>query len=180
MTYYCFKKNQVVLTIYNYAEVTIRRAELSEVDDVKEIIKEAYAGVKKQLSRQPGALKEGLDKIARMIQVGNQYVALMGSKIVGVMRVELRGGVGVISRIAVRPEYRKRRIGTLLVEYGENLLEHSNASCIEIDVYGAIEQQKEFYENMGYVEIEKTKREGEEIVVMRKDLCEDELVEDEL
>ena len=55
--------------IYNYAEITIRRAELSEVDVIKAIITEAYEPVKKKLSRTPAALKEGLDKIARHIQM---------------------------------------------------------------------------------------------------------------
>lgn len=169
----------MVLLIYNYAEITIRRAELSEVDIIKSIVKEAYASVKKQLSRAPGALSEGLDKISRQIQMGNQYVALVGTNIVGCMRVSLRGQSGVISRIAVRTEYRKRRIGTMLIDYGENLLEHMNATSVDIEVYGAINEQLAFYEKMGYEEIERTLRAREEIVVMRKSLLEEEIVEDD-
>lgn len=169
----------MVIPIYNYAEITIRRAELAEVDTIKQIIKDAYAGIKKQLSRNPGALNESLDKISRQIQMGNQYVALVGNNVVGCMRVNLSGQHGVISRIAVLTNYRKRRVGTMLIEYGENLLEHSNATTIEIDVYGVIEEQKTFYEKMGYEEIERTMREKEEIVVMRKSLIEDEIVDDD-
>ena len=161
-----------VSLIYNYAEVTIRKAVLSEVDLVKEIVKEAYQPIKKALSRQPAALKEGLAKISRNIQMGNQYVALVGELVVGTMLVSLRGQNGVISRVAVRNEFRGRRIGTMLVDYGENLLVHMNAQRIDIEIYGAVEDQVSFYERGGYVVTERLKRVGEEIVVMQKDLTE--------
>jgi GNAT superfamily N-acetyltransferase len=149
------------MPIYNYAEVTIRRAELAEVDLIKEIIKEAYAPIKKQLSRQPAALKEGLDKISRHIQMGNQYVALVGDTVVGTMRVSLRGQVGVISRVGVRQAFRNRRIGTKLVDYAENLLSVMNAQRIEVEIYGVVENQLSFYERSGYVETGRMKRLGE-------------------
>ncbi len=164
--------SRVASAIYNYAEVTIRKAELSEVDTVKEIISEAYEPIRKQISATPHALREGLDKIARHIQMGNIYVAVIGNTIVGTMRVSLRGRVGVIARVAVRNKYRGRRIGTLLVEYAENMLQHMGATCIEVEVYGAIENQLNFYKKNNYVEIGRSISEGEQIVVMRKDLCE--------
>ena len=145
---------------------------LSEVDLVKEIIKEAYQPIKKQLSRKPGALHEGLDKLSRNIQMGNQYVALVGELVVGTMLVNLRGQNGVISRVSVRSDFRGRRIGTMLVDYAENLLVHMNAQRIDIEIYGAVEDQVSFYERGGYVETERIKRVGEVIVVMQKDLTE--------
>ncbi len=171
-TYYTLdaRASEDVSPIYNYAEVTIRKAILSEVDLVKEIVKEAYQPIKKALSRQPAALQEGLAKISRNIQMGNQYVALVGELVVGTMLVSLRGQNGVISRVAVRNEFRGRRIGTMLVDYGENLLVHMNAQRIDIELYGAVEDQISFYERGGYVETERIKRRGEIIVVMQKDL----------
>lgn len=168
-----------VSPIYNYAEITIRKAVLSEVDVVKEIIKEAYQPIMKQLSRKPAALDEGLGKISRHIQMGNQYVALVGDNIVGTMRVSLHGQVGVISRVAVRSQFRGRRIGTMLVDYAENLLSHMNAQRIEIEIYGAVEEQLSFYERGGYAETDRKKRHGEEIVVMQKDLTEQPMEEEE-
>jgi N-acetylglutamate synthase-like GNAT family acetyltransferase len=169
----------VVCPIYNYAEIKVRRAELSEVDDIKKIIKEAYAPVKKKLSRTPGALEEGLDKISRHIQMGNQYIALLGEIIVGTMRVSLSGSTGVISRLAVSTKYRKRRIGTVLIEYAENLLTHMNALMIEVELYGVLEGQTEFYTKYGYVETGRQKRSGEVIVTMQKSLEEQPIIEDE-
>jgi ribosomal protein S18 acetylase RimI-like enzyme len=168
-----------VSPIYNYAEVTIRKAILSEVDIVKEIVKEAYAPIRKQLSRKPAALQEGLDKISRNIQMGNQYVALVGELIVGTMLVSLSGQNGVISRVAVRDEFRGRRIGTMLVDYAENLLVHMNAQRIDIEIYGAVEDQVSFYERGGYVETERIKRRGEVIIIMQKDLTEKPMEEED-
>ncbi len=133
----------------------------------------------KQLSRKPGALKEGLDKISRHIQMGNQYVALVGETIVGTMRVSLRGQVGVISRVAVSSKFRGRRIGTMLVDYGENLLIHMNAQRIEVEIYGAVEEQISFYERGGYKETGRMERMGEEIVIMQKDLTEQPMEEED-
>jgi ribosomal protein S18 acetylase RimI-like enzyme len=133
----------------------------------------------KQLSRKPAALEEGLGKISRHIQMGNQYVALVGESVVGTMRVSLRGQIGVISRVAVSSKFRGRRIGTMLVDYAENLLVHMGAKCIEIEIYGVVEEQLSFYERIGYVETERIERLGEEIVVMQKDLTEQPIEEDE-
>jgi ribosomal protein S18 acetylase RimI-like enzyme len=164
--------SQEVSPIYNYAEVTIRRANLSEVDVIKEIIVEAYEPVRKQLSRMPAALQEGLDKIARHIQMGDQYIAIVGDQIVGTMRARVAGNVGVIARVAVRESFRGRRIGSMLVDYAENLMSHMNASVIEVEVYGAVEMQLAFYEKLGYVETGRLTRLGEEIVVMQKEMIE--------
>lgn len=165
--------------IYNYAEITIRKAVLGEVDVIKEIIVEAYQPIMKQLSRKPAALEEGLGKISRHIQMGNQYVALVGEVVVGTMRVSLKGQVGVIARVAVRSKFRGRRIGSMLVDYAENLLAHMNAKRIEIEVYGVVEQQLSFYERSGYVEVGRIERLGEEIVVMQKDLTEQPMEEED-
>jgi ribosomal protein S18 acetylase RimI-like enzyme len=159
--------------------VTIRRANLSEVDIIKEIIFEAYEPVRKQLSRMPAALQEGLGKIARHIQMGDQYVAIVGDQIVGTMRARVAGNVGVISRVAVRENFRGRRIGSMLVDYAENLMSHMNASVIEVEVYGAVEMQLSFYERMGYTETGRLTRLGEEIVVMQKELVESPLEEED-
>jgi len=167
--------HQEVSPIYNYAEVTVRHAKLSEVDLIKEIIVEAYAPIKKQLSRMPAALDEGLGKIARHIQMGDQYVGLVGDTVVGTMRVRLVGHVGVVSRVAVRQEFRGRRIGSMLVEYAENLMTHNNAQVIEVEIYGAVETQLDFYKKMGYEETGRMERLGEEIVVMQKSLVDSDI-----
>ncbi len=150
--------------------MTIRRAELGEVHVVRSIIEEAYRPVKKQLSRPPGALTEGLGKISRHIQMGNVYVALIGDNIVGTMRVSMRGCIGVIERLAVRTRYRNRHIGSIMVEYAENLLAHMGAHYVEIEVYSSVDAQSTFYSRLGYEEVERKERMGEEIIIMRKDL----------
>jgi GNAT superfamily N-acetyltransferase len=155
--------------------VTIRRANLAEVDIIKEIIVEAYEPIRKQLSRMPAALQEGLGKIARHIQMGDQYVGLVGDTVVATMRVRLVGRVGVVSRVAVRQSFRGRRIGSMLVDYAENLMAHMNASVIEVEIYGAVETQLDFYKKMGYEETGRMERLGEEIVVMQKSLLESDL-----
>jgi ribosomal protein S18 acetylase RimI-like enzyme len=165
--------------MYDYAEVMIRRAELGEVDLVKAIIVEAYKPVKKQLSRTPAALSEGLSKIARHIQMGDQYVALVGDEIVGTMRVRLHGQRGVISRLGILERFRGRRIGTLLMQYAENLLASRGAQVVEVEVYGAVEAQLSFYEYLGYKETGRKKRIKEVIVTMEKSLVEEEVLAEE-
>ncbi len=170
----------MVHPIYNYAEVRVRRAGMNEVDVVRDIIQEAYKPIMKQLCRPPAALQEGMDKIARHIQMGNIYVALIGDTIAGTMRAELRGRLGVISRVAVRERFRGRRIGTALMDYAESLLSSNNAKSIELEVYGAIDPQIDFYKKLGYEEKSRHERAGEEIVVMEKDLEDEEaIVEDD-
>lgn len=110
--------------------------------------------------------------------MGNVYVALVGEQIVGTMRVSLRGQRGVIERLAVRQDFRDRRIGTMMVNYAENLLDHMNATCVEIEVYGNVDYQGTFYKNLGYGEIRTFVRRGEEIIVMFKDLNEPEVEEE--
>ncbi|MHA1959474.1 MAG: GNAT family N-acetyltransferase [Candidatus Thorarchaeota archaeon] len=137
---------------------------------MRSIIAEAYKPVMKKLSRTPAALDEDMGKISRNIQMGNIYVALVGELVVGTMRVSMSGTVGVIERLAVKSKFRKRSIGTLLVEYAENLLDHMNATLVEIEVYGYIEYQGTFFQRLGYTETKRKKRKKEEIIYMEKDL----------
>jgi len=129
--------------------------------------------VKKQLSRTPAALNEDLGNISRHIQMGNQYIALIGNQVVGTMRVTLRGQIGVIERLAVSSDFRNRRIGTMLVQYAENLIEGRDATCVELEVYDRVEEQQKFYDRIGYKETTQRKRSGEVIVLMRKNFNEE-------
>ncbi|MFX0107821.1 MAG: GNAT family N-acetyltransferase [Candidatus Hodarchaeota archaeon] len=135
--------------------------------------------MKKQLSRTPGALDEGLSKIARHIQMGDQYVALIGDLLVGTMRARMRGKNGIISRLAVLAKFRGRRIGTLLMDYAENLLSSRGATTVEVEVYGVIDKQLSFYERLGYKETGRSVRMKEEIVTMHKSLIESMIEEEE-
>jgi hypothetical protein len=47
-----------------------------------------------------------------------------------------------------------------------------HAQRIDIEIYGEFEDQVSFYERGGYVETERIKRLGEEIIIMQKDLTE--------
>lgn len=143
------------------------------MDLIKKILNDAYQPVKKQLSRAPAALSEDLGNISRHIQMGNQYIALIGDQVVGTMRVTLRGQIGVIERLAVSSDFRNRRIGTMLVQYAENLIEGRDATCIELEVYGRVEEQQKFYDRIGYKETTQHKRSGEVIVLMRKNFNEE-------
>jgi len=145
------------------------------VDIVKELIVQAYEPIKKQLSRVPAALDEGLGKISRHIQMGDQYVGLVGDTVVATMRIRLVGRVGVVSRVAVKQSFRGRRIGSMLVDYAENIMAHMNATVIEVEIYGIVEPQLDFYKKMGYEETGRMERLGEEIVVMQKSLVESDM-----
>jgi len=57
---------------------------------------------------------------------------------------------------------------------------YMNAQRIEVEIYGAADNQVTFYERGGYVETERIKRKGEEIVVMQKDLTESPMEEEQL
>ena len=123
----------------------------------------------------PAALDEGLGKISRHIQMGDQYVGIVGDTVVATMRIRVVGRVGVVSRVAVRQSFRGRRIGSMLIDYAENLMIHSNAQVIEVEIYGSVEMQVDFYKRLGYEETGRLERLGEEIVVMQKSLVESEL-----
>jgi ribosomal protein S18 acetylase RimI-like enzyme len=56
----------------------------------------------------------------------------------------------------------------MLVQHAENLMEGMDALCIELEVYGRVEEQQKFYDRIGYKETTRQKRSGEEIVLMRK------------
>jgi ribosomal protein S18 acetylase RimI-like enzyme len=165
--------------MYDYAEVSIRRADLGEVDTVRSILQEAYGGVRKRLPKDPVGPQDGLDKISRSIQMGNIYVAIIGDSIVGTMRVQLQGQVGTISRIGVLERFRNRRVGTFLVEYAENLLTHMGAKTVQLEVVSAMDTQTKFYEGIGYKTVEHREGSGTDVLMMRKDLFESEQEEDE-
>ena len=111
--------------------------------------------------------------------MGDQYVGLVGDTVVATMRIRLVGRVGVVSRVAVKQSFRGRRIGSMLVDYAENIMAHMNATVIEVEIYGIVEPQLDFYKKMGYEETGRMERLGEEIVVMQKSLVETHIEKEE-
>jgi ribosomal protein S18 acetylase RimI-like enzyme len=66
------------------------------------------------------------------------------------------------------------------MQYAENLLASRGAQLVEVEVYGRIEEQLSFYENLGYKETGRSKRLKEVIVSMEKSLVEEPIEEEEI
>ena len=58
--------------------------------------------------------------------------------------------VMVVHRLAVLPEYQKKGIASLLMDFAEDLIEERNCSSIRLDTYSANERAINFYEKRGY------------------------------
>jgi ribosomal protein S18 acetylase RimI-like enzyme len=94
----------------------------------------------------------GAESIRRKVAFGDGlfYVATYRGRVVGTIMLGWDGHRGWIYSLAVAAEYRRRGIGTQLVEHGVRILTRLGAPKINLQVVGKNRGVVKFYERLGF------------------------------
>jgi ribosomal protein S18 acetylase RimI-like enzyme len=105
--------------------ISIRALTQASVQDVLSLWRDAGLPVKPQGRDHPNRLKQEITAHPR-----NFIGAFDGERLVGVVVATWDGRKGWINRLAVRPEYRRRKVGQTLIAEAERELENRGALII--------------------------------------------------
>ena len=90
------------------------------------------------------------DKLRNKTPEGSIIVAEDNGKIVGCIFFTWDGWDSSLYRLAVHPEYRKKGLGTKLLEEAENRLEKSGADAASLRVHVDNKEALKFFRKRGY------------------------------
>lgn len=82
----------------------------------------------------------------------NKYVAKDNDNVVGILAIKKEICASVIYFLATKRGYRGKGIGTLLLNYAEEVAKKSKCSFLRVDVYDEYERNKNFYIKNGFSE----------------------------
>ncbi|GAA4905489.1 GNAT family N-acetyltransferase [Streptomonospora salina] len=117
------------------------------------------------------ALAETLDNVRSAIARGHVRTAVEGTRIVGAVRGRAEGGTGLVSRLCVAPDRRRRGIARALMRSVEERLVHAHP---DVAVFAAVTGQQNatdlrLYRGLGYAETHRERMsEHVALVHMRK------------
>lgn len=113
-------------------------------------------------------LTESLDECAARIGQGSVWKAVAGSRIVGSVQLTVSGGVGLIARLMVAPDWQGQGIATKLLRVAERAAP-GEVTSYELNTGAASERNLQLYRNAGYREIRRERQSDQvELVYLAK------------
>ena len=112
-------------------------------------------------------LTQTLEELEAELQTARGWVARLGTRLVGAIRVREDDGLLLVGRIAIAPDQQGSGIGRTLLETAEA---HSDATEAELFTGSLSEANIRLYESCGYVETQRVPGDGSEEVYLRKKL----------
>ncbi|MEV2274818.1 GNAT family N-acetyltransferase [Nocardiopsis sp. NPDC049922] len=120
-------------------------------------------------------LTEGLERIERLLGKEDALVlkAVLGTRIVGAVRASVAGSHGVVGRLAVAPDLRRRGIARALLARVEEELRAGFPGLTALTLFIGAQSVGRLYRERGYAETHR-ERVAEHLVMvhMRKELVE--------
>ena len=112
-------------------------------------------------------LRQTLEELEAELQTARGWVARLGARLVGAIRVREDDGLLLVGRIAIAPDQQGSGIGRTLLETAEA---HSDATEAELFTGSLSEANIRLYESCGYVETQRVPGDDSEEVYLRKKL----------
>ena len=146
-------------------ELTIRSAKQSDVEKIKNCVDRAYEHYVERIGKIPGPM---LDDYSKIVNDHQTFVAVLDSKLAGVLVLIRKKGGMLLDNIAVHPEFQGRGFGRKLLEFCESKVR--NLGFTQLDLYTNIlmTENIRLYQQLGYVETKRTTEKGFNRVYMTK------------
>lgn len=148
-------------------DITLRRAELADVEAITGLVQVAYSSYIARIGKPPAPM---LDDYRQVVVDAEVHVALAGTQVVGVLVLEREGDEMLLANVAVSPVYKGRGIGKVLMQLCEARSRQVGCSAVRLYTHERMTENIEIYRRLGYVETHRAEEQGFARVFMRKDL----------
>ena len=145
----------------------IRKAEISDLENIMKMYKSCVAGMLKNSIDQWDATYPNSEVIMQDIKAKTYFVAEEDSIIIGGINIaqnqdktyleinweDNSNSFLVVHRLGVKKEFWKKGIGKKLMIFAENLVVEKGLKSIRLDTYSGNPKAMEFYINLGYQQL---------------------------
>ncbi len=147
--------------------IALRPAVPRDVPGITECVCEAYMPLIERVGRQPGPMVDDYMDVLRHCQV---HIAVAKDQTIGVVVLAKTHEGLRIDNIAVRPAFKRRGIGRMLLEFAETEARRQGYDSIYLYTNESLVENIELYCRIGYVEYDRRPDCGFPRVFMRKPL----------
>lgn len=134
-------------------DLTIRRTELSEAEEILSVQREAFKDdLEKYKDFRTNPANEPINRLIFKIEKNTHYTIFLENKIIGGAEIRVENEVGCyINRIFLLPEYQNRGFGTRIMNFFEN--EYPKVRKWTLCTPFKNTRNAHFYEKLGYKKV---------------------------
>lgn len=145
----------------------LRPAKLTDAPAVKACVDRAFEHYIERIGRKPAPMLMDYEHEIREHQV---HVVEDGGHIIGALVLCIKEDGFLLDVIAVLPEYHKKGVGRLMLEFAEEEARRQGYKSIYLYTHIKMTENQALYAKIGYVEYDRRFEVGLERVYMRKTL----------
>ena len=155
-------------------KIEYKLAGREDLTEIEMIIKLSYKPIADLLPRLPGALVDTYQKLEKtflskqLFKVVNREKKIIGTfSLVRIEEANIK-----LHHLAIKPEFQNQGAGTWIVDeiIKYVILSKPEISTILLEIYALMPQLKQFYEKLGFIQIETKIIRGVKILILSKDL----------
>jgi ribosomal protein S18 acetylase RimI-like enzyme len=128
----------------------IRPAQASEVDEVRQLVRDAYEPYVPRLGQEPAPMRADYEAL---VHEGVVSVAIAEGSIVGVLVLRPQPDSLILENVAVVPARQGRGIGRALIAFAEERARQLELNKITLYTNAQMTENLSLYRRLGYVEV---------------------------
>ena len=136
------------------ARVTLREAGVDEVETLLSLVHRAFAEYKDKLDPPSGAPYDTVEKLTEHMKTASAVIAEIDGEPVACTFYSAREGHVYLFRLSVLPEFRRRGIAAMLIDYVEKRTVEMGFDLVSLGVRVALPKNRAYYERIGYRMVE--------------------------
>ncbi len=130
--------------------IRIHHARIDDGDEVRRIMRKAFAEYQDRLVPPSNALNETIEDVRKAMAAGGALLAYLEGVAVGTARYQIRSDHLYAERVGVVPDYRRRGVSAALMTALENVAREAGLPEIRLGVRASLPSNLRHYENLGY------------------------------
>ncbi|MFW7355169.1 MAG: GNAT family N-acetyltransferase [Brucella sp.] len=149
-------------------QAEIRKATLSDVPEIQNIVQDAYAPYTERIGRKPAPMT---DDYAKLIEDGTAWVLAAGGSVVGLIVLLIETDHVLVNNVAVAKTYQGHGFGRKLLDYADVYARENGLSELRLYTNELMHENLVIYPKLGWQEYNRAEQDGFRRVFMRKALC---------
>jgi ribosomal protein S18 acetylase RimI-like enzyme len=131
-------------------DIILRAATDADLPAALTVLHAAFAEYRAWLDPPSGVHRETVESLRAYLERGHMALASIDDMLVGVVLYHAEPGHIYFGRLSVLPEYRRRGIAGILIEYVETYARKLGLPRVRLSVRIAQPQNRAYYERIGY------------------------------